>query len=73
MWSTGGPDTQYVVGNHSDKPLRTRFYTQQPGLAPALLQASCVAFESVFIHPAPQFSLPEKMGIIFLYPEGLGG
>lgn len=30
------------------------------GAAPALLQASCVAFGNVFIHPTLQFSSPKK-------------
>lgn len=58
--------------------LQTRLFElhltlSKPGSVPALLRASCVAFGNVFIHPVPQFSPPEKMGIVFLSPKGLGG
>lgn len=45
----------------------------KPGFAPALLQASCVAFGNVFTHPMPQFSPLKKIGIMFLSLKRLGG
>lgn len=43
------------------------------GSAPDLLQASCVAFGNVFIHPTLQFSPLKKKGVVFLPPNGLEG
>lgn len=56
LWSTGGPNM--LCATIQTKLFELDLPLGKPGLAPALLRASCVAFGNVFIHPAPQLSPP---------------